>query len=261
MLMRDPSEGNLQPVNPVWVVTRTLATTLGTVCAFYAFTVLPLSQTYSILFAMPLLVTILSVPVLGETVGIHRWGAVIVGLVGVLIVMRPGFQTLELGHFAALTAAISSAFASVVVRRIGRQERAAVLMLYPMVANFLVMGIALRWVYVPMPIDHLALVAVIALFAFVAGLLVITAYKHAEAAIIAPMQYSQMIWATIFGYFIFNETLDSPTFIGASLIIASGIYIVLRESRGTSKNRPVLRSRQRDNTPGTPRVSPFLDGE
>lgn len=258
MLMRDPTEGNLRPVNPWWVISRTIGTTVGTLCAFYAFTVLPLSQVYSLLFAMPLIITVLSVPILGEKVGVHRWAAVVFGLAGVLIVLRPGSADLELGHLAALTSAMCSSYGSVVVRRIGRQERSVVLMLYPLAANFILMGLALPFVYQPMTIEQLGLIGLIAIFAFSAGLFLIAAYKASEAAVVAPMQYSQILWATVFGYALFGETMDMPTMIGATLIIASGIYIVLRESRGRSQNTPVLRTRQRSNTPGAMRVAPFL---
>jgi drug/metabolite transporter (DMT)-like permease len=258
MLMRDPTEGNLRPVNPVWILGRTLATTLGTLCAFYAFSALPLTQVYSLLFAMPLLVTVLSVPILKEHVGAHRWAAVVVGLLGVLIVLRPGVTALTLGHIAALIAACLAAFGSVVLRRVGRQERSVVIMLYPLVANFIVTGIALPWVYQPMPIEHLSLVGVIALFGFGAGLLVIAAYKVSEAALVAPMQYSQIIWATMFGFLLFDETVDFQTLVGTAFIIASGLYIVFRESQGRSKNTPVLRTRQRAHAPSAVRVSPFL---
>lgn len=258
MLMRDPTEGNLRPVNPWWVAARTLSSVFATLCVFYAFSNLPLSQVYALLFSMPLLITVLSVPILGEKVGVHRWGAVVFGLAGVLIVLRPGSAELELGHLAGILAAVFSSFASVVVRRIGRQERTVVLMLYPLATNFLVMGAALGFVYKPMPILDLGLVGLIAICAFVAGLFLIAAYRAGEAAVVAPMQYSQIIWATIFGYTLFNETLDTPTLIGTSLIILSGIYIVWRESRGRSNNTPVLRTRQRNQSPGAMNISPFL---
>ncbi|MBR9864530.1 MAG: DMT family transporter [Rhodobacteraceae bacterium] len=258
MLMRDPTEGNLRPVNPWWVAARTLASVFAALSVFYAFSNLPLSQVYALLFAMPLLITVLSVPILGEKVGIHRWAAVVLGLCGVLVVLRPGSAELELGHLAGLLAALSSSFASVVVRRIGRQERSVVLMLYPLALNFLVMGAALAFVYEPMPIAHLGLIGLIAITAFVAGLFLIAAYRAGEAAVVAPMQYSQIIWATIFGYMIFDETLDTATLAGTSLIILSGIYIVWRESRGRSTNTPVLRTRQRTQSPGAMNISPFL---
>lgn len=259
MLMRDAKPGTLVPVHPWWLALRTAAAVLTGLSAFYAFSVLPLAQTYAILFASPLLITVLAIPVLGEKVRLRRWLAVLVGLIGVLVVLRPGQTALSLGHLAALAAAIGGSLASIVVRKIGAEERPAVMLLYPMVANFALMACALPFVYEPMPIEHLGLLGVIAAFAWVASRLVIAAYQTGEAAIIAPMQYSQIIWATIFGFVFFDETVDQATAIGAGIIIASGMYIVLRESRsGASENTPVLRTRSRSETATTPRVSLFM---
>ena len=163
-----------------------------------------------------------------------------------MIVLRPGQATLGLGHLAALAAALCGALASVIVRKIGQDERSAVLMVYPMLANVLVMGAALPFVYHPMPVGHLAGFATVAVFAFVAMLGLISAYRAGEAVIVAPMQYSQILWATLYGGLFFHEVPDGGTALGATVIIASGIYIVLRESRGqVSENRPVLESRSR----------------
>lgn len=104
MLMRDKTEGNLRPVHPWWVLARTLAALLTGVTAFYAFSVLPLTQIYVLLFTAPLLITLLSIPILGERVGPHRLLAVFVGLLGVVIVLRPGSVTLGLGHAAGVAA-------------------------------------------------------------------------------------------------------------------------------------------------------------
>jgi len=177
MLMRDSTPGTLIPHHPWWLGLRTIAAVITGVSAFYAFTVLPLAQTYAILFAAPLLITILAIPVLGEKVGLPRWLAVIVGLAGVLVVLRPGQTELSLGHLAALMAAIGGAIASIVVRKIGAEERPVVMLLYPMVANLLVMGVLLPLVYVEMPIVHLGLLAVIAIFAWIANRLIIAAYQ------------------------------------------------------------------------------------
>ena len=255
MLMRDATPGTLIPKHPWWLALRTGAAVVTGVSAFYAFSVLPLAQTYAIIFAAPLLITILAIPVLGEVVRFRRWAAVIVGLIGVLVVLRPGSTELTLGHLAALAAAVGSAVASIVVRRIGSEERPVVMLLYPIVCNFVVMAVLLPGVYEPMPIEHLGLLAVVALFAWTAGRLVIKAYQSGEAAIIAPMQYSQIIWASIYGYAFFGESIDRTTAIGAGIIIASGLYIVLRESRGSSENTPVLRTRSPRETATTPRVS------
>lgn len=259
MLMRDSKPGTLLPRHPWWMALRTLASVSTAVTAFYAFTVLPLAQTYAILFAAPLLITILAIPVLGEVVRLRRWLAVLVGLTGVLVVLRPGTTDLTLGHAAALTAAVGGSVASIIVRRIGADERPVVMLLYPMVANFVLMGVALVFVYEPMPIEHLGLVALVAGFAWIAGRCIIAAYQAGEAAIIAPMQYSQIVWATIYGALFFDETIDRSTLVGAGIIIASGLYIVLRESgAGNSATTPVLRTRSRHETGTYMRAGPFL---
>lgn len=256
MLMRDAKPGTLLPAHPWWMALRTGAAVISGVCAFYAFSVLPLAQTYAILFAAPLLITVLAIPLLGEVVRLRRWLAVIVGLAGVLVVLRPGQTEMSLGHLAALTSAICGALGSIIVRKIGPDERSVVMMLYPMMANFVLMACALPFVYQPMPIEHLGMIGIIAAFSWIANLLVISAYQQGEAAIIAPMQYSQIIWATIFGLAFFGETLDRSTILGAGIIIASGVYIVLRESRaGTSATTPVLQTRSRGETVTVPRVS------
>ncbi len=259
MLMRDATPGHLRPLHPWWIAIRTAAGVIGGVSAFYAFSVLPLAQVYAILFASPLLITVMAIPILGERVRIRRWLAVIVGLIGVLVVLRPGGDgaTLSLGHLAALTAAVFSALSSVIVRKVGNEERSVVLLLYPMLGNFVVMACFLPFYYIPMPIEHLGLVGIISLLGFVAGLFLIAAYRNGEAAIVAPMQYSQIIWASIFGYVLFSERIDRQTLIGAAIIIASGLYIVLRESRG-SVNRPVLQTRSRHESGSTFRISPLL---
>lgn len=259
MLIGDRTDGNLRPRHPWWTLVRTVSTLITGASAFYAFSVLPMAQTYAILFATPLMITLLAIPILGEKVGIRRGLAICVGLVGVLIVLRPTGAELGLGHAAALAAAVFSSLASVIVRKIGQDERSVVLLLFPMLANFVVMGAILPFVYKPMPIEHLGMVGIIAAFGIVASLFVIGAYRAAEAVIVAPMQYSQMIWATIFGFLIFNEMPDQLTLLGAGVIMASGLYIVLRESRGkVSKNSPVLESRTRHETGTLPRISLLL---
>ncbi|MGJ8603580.1 MAG: DMT family transporter [Marivita sp.] len=262
MLMQDGKPGTLVPVHPWWMAVRTVGAVITGVSAFYAFSALPLTQTYAILFATPLLITVLSIPILGETVRLRRWMAVIVGLIGVMVVLRPGSTDLTLGHGAAILAAFSGAFASIVVRKIGAEERTVVMLLYPMVANFVVMGTALGFVYKPMPIEHLGMLAIISILAWIAGRVIIAAYQTGEAAIVAPMQYSQILWATAYGLIFFGETTDFYTALGAMIIIASGLYIVFRESRGGgSKNTPVLRTRSRIGTPSSLRLSGLMKSD
>lgn len=256
MLMRDRTSGTLIPVHPWWTALRTGCSVLIAGSAFYAFSVLPLAEVYAILFAAPMLITILSIPILGERVGIHRWGAIVVGLIGVLVVLRPGTSELSLGHAAALTASIGSSLVAVIIRKIGKDERSAVLLLYPMMANALVMGAILPFVFVPVEGIHFAMFAAMSALGFAGGLLIIAAYKSADAAIVAPMQYSQLLWAAVFGLFLFSEFPDLWTWVGAAIIIASGLYIVLRESlRGATSQTPVLHTRSHPDTGIRPRAS------
>jgi S-adenosylmethionine uptake transporter len=259
MLLGDKRDGNLVPRHPWWSLARAVSAVLTGVAGFFAFSQLPMAQAYAIFFAMPLLITLMAIPMLGERVGLRRGLAVVVGLIGVLVVLRPGEADLGLGHLAALSAAVTGALTSVIVRKIGAVERSAVLMLFPMLGNVLAMGAVLPFVYVPMPVAHLGLMGIIALFGFAAGLLVITAYRTAPAIIVAPMQYSQILWAALYGSLLFDETVDLYTAIGSAIIIASGIYIVLREGTpSVSENRPVLATKGRAETGAMPRVSVMM---
>jgi len=259
MHLRERSSQDLIPKHPWWSTLRVLATVITGISAFYAFSVLPMAQVYAFLFCMPLVITVLSIPILGEKVGIHRGGAVIVGLIGVMIVLRPGSTEFTLGHIAALTAAMFGGLGSLIVRKIGKDERNIVLLLYPMFASLLLMGALMPPSYVPLKLLDLGALSLMAILASTAQLCIILAYKSGEAAVVAPMHYSQMIWAIIYGFFIFQEWPDAMTLIGSLVIIASGSYVVFRESRKkVSQNTPVLRNRSRADTGTVPRIS-FLD--
>lgn len=260
MLLSDRRDGTLIPRHPWWTITRTVSSVVTGVMGFFAFSQLPMAQCYAIFFAMPLLITLMAIPMLGEKVGLRRGLAVIVGLAGVMIVLRPGGEVpLGVGHLAALGAATTGAFSSVIIRKIGRAERSVVLMIYPMVLTFLAMGLAMPFVYKPMPVEHLGLTAVMAALGLVGALASIASYRVAPAIIVAPMQYSQIIWAAFYGWLFFGETVDLYTAIGSGVIIASGIYIVLREGTpSVSKNRPVLENRSRLDVGTIPRVGLWL---
>jgi drug/metabolite transporter (DMT)-like permease len=259
MIVRDASAANLRPRHPWWTALRTVSILVSTLCAFYAFSVLPLAETYAILFSVPLLITLLSIPMLGEQVGLHRGGAMLVGLIGVLIVLNPGASDLTLGHLAALVGAFSASLTSIVVRRIGRQERDVVLMLIPMLGSFLILGALLPANYKPMPLIDLGALALMSVLGFIALNFLIGAYKSGEAVVVAPMQYSQIIWASLYGIVFFGETPGERTLVGVGVIVASGVYIIFRESRSNnSKNTPVLRSRSRVAPAGFFRIGPIL---
>ncbi|MEM5584609.1 DMT family transporter [Roseibium sp. AS2] len=243
LMLADKAVDNFRPRHPWLVLLRSCLTIISMSCGFYAFTALPLAEVYALLFAMPLLITAFSVPLLGETVRAQRWAAVVVGLIGVLIVLRPGLTAMSLGHLAALTAACANSLATILVRKLGGQERSVVLILYPMLLSMFAMSLTLPVVYVPVKLVDLGLMASIGFLSVIAQTFLISAYRAAPAAVVAPIQYSQIIWATLFGVLFFAETPDIYVAVGSTIIIASGIFVVWRESReNVSLQTPVLKT-------------------
>lgn len=259
VMMVDKSQGNFRPHHPWWLALRTICALIGASCAFYAFTVLPLAEVYALLFAMPLLITALSVPFLGETVGVRRWIAVLVGFIGVIVVLRPGAADFTLGHAAALTAAVVSSMANIIVRKIGNEERSAVLILIPMITNVAVMASLMPFVYKPVSLPDLGVMALIGTIVIGAQIAMIGAYRAAPAAIVAPVQYSQILWAVAFGYFFFSETPDKWVAIGSAIIIGSGIFVIWREGGAKASTvRPVTRmANLRIDTGPSPKPKPL----
>lgn len=261
IILVDRAVDNFRPRHPWLILMRSVLTIIAMSSAFYAFVNLPLAEVYALLFAAPLLITAFSVPLLGEVVRARRWAAVGIGLIGVLIVLRPGITALSPGHFAALTAAVAAALAAIVVRKIGSEERSAVLILYPMLVSLIAMATTLPAVYVPVDLTDLGLMAAIGLISVLAQLCIIAAYRSAPAAVIAPTQYSQILWASAYGAIFFMERPDTYVAIGSAVIILSGIFVVWRESReNVSVKSPVLRNpNPRFDTGPSPRPKPKTD--
>lgn len=243
VMLADRQVDNFHPRHPWLILLRATTSVIAMASAFYAFTVLPLAEVYALLFATPLVITALSALLLGESVRAQRWAAVLVGLIGVIVVLRPGLTVITSGHIAALTAAFMSALGSIIMRKIGGKERTAVMILYPMLSSILFMGAALPMVYVPMKLVDLGMAASVGLMSVLAQFGLIAAYRAAPAAVVAPTQYSQILWATLFGALFFSEFPDIWVGVGASIVIASGVFIVWRESRPqVSERNPILRN-------------------
>ncbi len=259
VLMSDQKPGTLRPVHPWWLALRSVSGSTAAVCAFYAFGQLPLSQVYGILFAAPLIITVLAIPMLGETVRLRRGLAVFLGLVGVLVVLQPGSAPMSSGHIAALVAAFAGALNSIIVRKIGNDERGVVMILYPMLTNLVLTAVILPFVYVEVPIGDFGWLAVVSALALLAMGFLISAYTRGDAIIVAPMQYSQIVWAAIFGALLFSEYPEWQTYVGTVIIALSGIYILKRETTGdVSRNTPVLKTRTRIGLSAGMRVGSIL---
>lgn len=238
----DSTERTMRPRLPGLIALRCLFNVVGLLSVFYAFGKLPLSEVYSLLFAAPILITLLAIPILGERIRAIRWFAIILGLVGVIVVLRPGSDSLSLDHLAAVTAAACVACNSIVTRKIGSREHSLTLIMYPMLTSVAITGIATAFVYVPMAGEVLLKLCSIGVLGVIGQTLMIQAYRSSEAQFVAPMQYSQMLWALIYGALIFNESVDRTVLLGSAVIVCSGLLFVWRELVASVK-QPVLRNR------------------
>ena len=239
MLYRDGGPRRLRIHHPRLVLLRGLLAGTGTVFGFFSFSQLPLAETYSIFFCAPILVTLFSIPLLGERVGLHRWSAVIVGLVGIVVMVRPGFSTLHLGHASALMAAVIGAFTVLVMRRIARDEHHSV-MVMAVVGGLIVVSLpGMIATFRPPSLQDMTLFAGAGLMMGSAQFLVVKALSMAPASVVAPMQYSMMLWAIVYGYLLFGTHVDPLVVVGALIVIASGLYIMHRERRRGRSKSPV----------------------
>ncbi len=233
---------SLRPVNTALVLLRSVLTVSSLCFAFLGFSLLPMVETYVLLFCAPLIISILAVIFLGETIAFTRWFAVALGLAGVIIVLRPTPDTIEVGHLCGLAAAFSSAGAAIISRKIGHMENTATLIVFPLLTNILITGSLLYFVYKPMPLEDLFLMFLIGAMGLAGQVLILHAYRSSPAALVAPTQYSQIIWAIILGSVFFDETIDSFVIIGSLITVSSGLLILWRETQ-TSTIKPNLSTR------------------
>lgn len=208
---------------------RCLTAIGGTSCVMYAFTHIPFAEVYSIGFMTPIVVTALSVLVLKEHVRRLRWVLLFIGFLGVLLVVRPGVKSLELGHLAAFASIFFGATTSVILRHIAATERrisiVAIVALYSLGFNFVLMLPSFVW-----PTwEQLGVFAMIGLIGGVGGLLIIRATKTTPANLVAPVQYSQLIWAIVLGAAFFGEMPDLLAIVGLFVVLAAGLANVLTE--------------------------------
>ena len=219
-------------------VVRGVALFGSTFFNFLALNTLQLAQTMSIFFFAPMVITALAGPLLGEWAGWRRWAAVAAGFVGVLIITRPGLGAFEIGHVYALCATLSYCFYVILTRKLSTTETPESLIFYSALTPVVMMLPVVPFT-ASLPADGLQWLVLVSL-GFFGGFghwLLIKAYRLATATALAPYPYLQMVWMIGFGWAIFDQLPDSWTIAGASVIVASGLYIVHREHRLRLKNR------------------------
>ncbi|WP_426702634.1 DMT family transporter [Rhodanobacter sp. Col0626] len=216
----------------LWLL-RAVAGAVGSTSAVIAFTALPMAEAFALIFLMPIFVTILSVVLLKEHVGWRRWSAVVAGFIGVLVVLRPGFRALGLGHLAALVCGLAGAFSMIALRLAGPHEKRITLysagVFGPMVCTGALMIGDFRW-----PDGHQwFLLCGYGLLAALAAVLLMLATQKSPANHVAPTQYSQMLWAVLLGYVLFHDRLDWPMAVGIAIILCAGLFTFVREEKVT----------------------------
>jgi len=224
---------------PGLVMVRVIAGVFAGLFSVVAFTTLPFAEVYSLIFLSPLFVTILSIPFLGETVGWRRGLAILVGFAGVLLVVRPGFREMEVGHLAALGASICGSATVLALRALGTTEKRITLMGVVFVAAIVVNGAIMAFdFHLPAPRD-LLLTLVAGLCGGTAHILIMAAIREAPANRVAPAQYSQIVWAILLGALFFDEFPDATAFAGIALVTFAGIFTFIREEKRGASFPPV----------------------
>jgi S-adenosylmethionine uptake transporter len=214
-----------------WI--RAVTGAASNLSAVVAFTHLPMAETFALIFLMPIFVTVLSVIFLKEHVGWRRWSAVLAGFVGVLVVLRPGFRHLGLGHFAAIACGMAGAVSVVALRMAGAHEKRISLYGAGVVGPLAVGGVLMLPSFVWPDLHQWWLLAGYGLLAALAGVLLMLATQAAPANRVAPTQYSQMLWAIGFGYWLFGDSLDWPMLVGIAMILGAGLFTLVREDQVT----------------------------
>ncbi|NKB63481.1 MAG: EamA family transporter [Gammaproteobacteria bacterium] len=227
----------LKSDRPWLLFIRTLTNIASWCCFFTGLKYLPLATAATLFFSFPIYVTALSIPFLGEKVGIRRWSAMLVGFMGVLLMTRPG-AAFQWSALLMIMAAFGWATVVILTRILAqhsdhsktRVNTPSSMLFHTLVGFCIVTAIPQPWVWQPVSAESWWLIIFAALFGVVAQLTLVKAYSMASPSLIAPFEYLGLVWAAIFGFVIWNDTPDSVMIVGATLIIASNIYIARRET-------------------------------
>ncbi len=215
---------------------------------FWALSQMKLVDAVAITFAAPIFITVLSVPLLKEPVGLHRWAAISVGFIGVLIMLRPGMGVFQWAALVALGSTVVYALLMITTRAFKSTESTAALMLYPQLGMSLTGIVFAPLFWVTPSLGDLGLFALAGLFGSIGVVCLTHAFRLAPVAIISPFEYSALIWATLLGFLLWGELPDMYTLFGAGIVISSGLYIIYRETIKVGRARPQLPSMSPDDT-------------
>lgn len=214
---------------------RGILTALATILFITALRTTPVVDAITLLFTSPLFVVALSAPFLGERVGFHRWGAVLIGFMGVVLVLRPGEGIVQWGALLALSSAACIGLFHIVTRILSRTDHPITTLLYMAVTGLLILSAVVPFFWTTPSLEAWLLFALAGLVSGFAHYGVITAIRWAPLSAVAPFTYAQIMSATMMGYLVFGDIPGQWTVAGLVVIIASGLYILHRERRAAAQ--------------------------
>lgn len=228
--------GILRTTKLPWQIARGMLLLISTSCFFYAVQFVPLAKAASISFTAPLLVTILAVPLLGERIGLHRLLAVLAGMAGVLIVIRPGSEVFQWASLLILCSAACYGLYQIFTRQVAGHDAPETSVVYSALVGTVLMCFAVPFFWTtPASLKDIVILSSLGVFGGLGHYCVARAMMYGPANVLSPFQYFQMIGSVIVGFLMFAEVPDVFTWLGAAVIIASGLFIGWLESR----RRPV----------------------
>ena len=214
-----------------WQLARSVLVLLATACMFTAVGLMPLADAIAITFLAPILITALSVPFLGEKIGLRRWMAVFVGFAGMLVIVRPGGGLFQLAALLPIAVTVFYAFYQIITRMISHRTDPINSVFYTAIVGAIVMSAVVPFFWEAPTLEQWGMMMGAGLLGGLGHFAIILAYQRAEAPLVAPFAYTELIWATILGLAFFGDFPGTGTFVGAAIIAASGIYILHRERR------------------------------
>ncbi len=231
-LLRRGSLADLRARRPLGHILRAMAGLTSLAAYFYAFPRLPLATVVAISFAAPLFVAALSWPMLGERVGARRLATIAVGFSGVLLILQPTTAALDLAIGATVLGTVLYALVMIFMRQLNRTESPTAIVFYYLASSVTVSGLGLPIVWVTPDRQGWLLFAALGLFGGFAQLLMTTAFRHGDAAVVAPFDYATILWSTAIGWLAWGEWLGPQLWLGGAIVVGSGLYLTRRETRG-----------------------------
>ena len=208
---------------------RCIAGLIAIIAIFIALRKLPLATVVSISFAAPIFTTIFSIFLLSEKVGIYRWLAVIVGFIGILIITEPGISNLNIYYIFPIIFCLGLSYVAITLRQLSTTEPVWLISLFFSIAITFISFLTLPFGWVMPSFNHFLILSLVGIFGGVSNLWLSQSYKYSEVSLVTPLKYLTLVFAIIFGYFIWDEIPTIKTLIGALLVIVSTLIIFRRE--------------------------------